>query len=304
MDDRSQERLATALARAKARRAVGADPGAPPKRDDPPPAMLPELLLTPAMRVKTPASVRPTTERKPSGNALELAAVCTDIGSYQILHGVDLVVPAGGITMLLGRNGAGKTTTLRTIMGLWPARSGSILHEGKELVGRPVDAIARAGIGYVPEGMAIFADLTVEENMALGARSGGLDRERLLWLQDAFPPLGRFWRQSAGNLSGGQKQMLAIARALVERRGLYLIDEPSKGLSPAIVAAMVEVFAEVRKEGSSILMVEQNFPVATALGDWCTVLEDGRSVWGGAMADFVARTDLQESLLGLKAGIG
>ena len=186
---------------------------------------------------------------------LELAGVHTHIGAYHILHGVDFEVPAGEVTMLLGRNGAGKTTTLRTIMGLWAASQGSIAFDGQQIGGPAATpggaapaqlltpAIAALGIAYVPENMGIFADLSVAENMLLAARSARhhdqLDTARLEWLFGLFPALKKFWLYPAGKLSGGQKQMLAIARAMVEPRRLLLIDEPSKGLAPAIVLNLI-----------------------------------------------------------------
>lgn len=231
---------------------------------------------------------------------LALRGVKTDIAQYHILHGVDLDVPRGQVTMLLGRNGAGKTTTLRTIMGLWRAREGSITLDGTEIAGRTPPQIARAGIGFVPEDMGIFADLTVEENLILAALSGPLPEDRKDWVLAAFPALRTFWKMPAGNLSGGQKQMLAIARAVIEPRQLYLIDEPSKGLAPAIVATMARALRDLKREGASILMVEQNFSLARALGDHAAVMDDGRIVWAGAMAELATDTALQERLMGLK----
>ncbi|MBV8165988.1 MAG: ATP-binding cassette domain-containing protein, partial [Alphaproteobacteria bacterium] len=177
---------------------------------------------------------------------LELAGVHTHIGRYHIVQGADFCVPTGGLTMLLGRNGAGKTTTLRTIMGLWRASSGRLGFEGRDIAGLATPDIARLGIAYVPESMAIFADLTVQENLVLAARSGPPDRQRLDWIFARFEALKRFWTLPAGNLSGGQKQMLAVARAIIEPRRLLLIDEPTKGLAPAIVANMIAAFAELK----------------------------------------------------------
>ncbi|MBM9595719.1 ABC transporter ATP-binding protein [Roseitranquillus sediminis] len=231
---------------------------------------------------------------------LSLSGVCTDIAQYRILHGVDLEVARGGVTMLLGRNGVGKTTTLRTIMGHWRARAGTIRLHGRDIIAAPTAAIARAGVGYVPEGMGIFSDLTVEENMVLAAVSGPLDRMRLERIFEAFPPLRTFWRSPAGTLSGGQKQMLSIARAMAEERRLYLIDEPTKGLAPAIVSTMAAALRNLKRQGASILMVEQNFAVARALGDTAAVMDDGRVVWTGAMADLAGDTALQERLMGLR----
>lgn len=230
---------------------------------------------------------------------LTLNNLYTDIAQYHILQGVDLQVPRGQVTMLLGRNGVGKTTTLKTIMGQWAAKSGEILYNGQEMTQMPVSARARAGIGFVPEDMGIFRDLTVEENMILGCTSGPLDPKRKDWLLGAFPALGTFWHSEAGNLSGGQKQMLSIARAMAEERQLYLIDEPTKGLAPAIVSTMAQALRELKAQGASILLVEQNFSVAKALGDTAAVMDDGRVIWNGDMAELATNSDLHERLMGL-----
>jgi len=231
---------------------------------------------------------------------LTLRGVKTDIAQYHILHGVDLVVPRGGVTMLLGRNGAGKTTTLRTIMGLWRPHAGEILLDGAHIHGLPPAQIARRGVGFVPEDMGIFSDLSVEENIRLAALSGQPIPERLDWIFTAFPALKTFWRAPAGTLSGGQKQMLSVARAVVEDRELYLIDEPSKGLAPAIVATLARALKDLKARGASILMVEQNFSLARALGDHVAVMDDGRITWSGTMAELAGDTALQERLMGLK----
>ena len=254
---------------------------------------------------------------------LRLAGVHTHIGAYHILHGVDFDVPAGEVTMLLGRNGAGKTTTLRTIMGLWAASQGRVLFDGKQIGGPAAaaavgagpetsrsataqlltPAIAALGIAYVPENMGIFADLSVAENMLLAARSARrldqLDTTRLEWLFGLFPALKKFWLHPAGKLSGGQKQMLAIARAMVEPRRLLLIDEPSKGLAPAIVQNLIAALRELKRTATTILLVEQNFAVAQALGDRVAVMDDGRVVHRGTMAELAADEALQHRLLGL-----
>jgi len=230
---------------------------------------------------------------------LSLSNVETHIAQYHILHGVDLVVPEGQTTMLLGRNGAGKTTTLRTIMGLWRASRGEITLVGTRIETLATPDIARAGIGYVPETMAVFSDLTVKENLILAARDGPLDDTRLEWIFGFFPALKRFWLSRAGSLSGGQKQMLSIARAVVEPRKLLLIDEPTKGLAPAIIVALIECFAEIKRRGATILLVEQNFHVAQQIGDTVLVMDNGRIVHRGNMADLAADVPLQERLLGL-----
>ena len=230
---------------------------------------------------------------------LQLTGVHTHIGPYHILHGVDFAIPAGELTMLLGRNGAGKTTTLRTIMGLWQASSGAIRFDGRDITKSSTPDIARSGIGYVPESMAIFTDLTVRENIVLAARSGPVDPARLDWMLGLFPALKRFWNLPAGNLSGGQKQMLAIARAIAEPRRLLLIDEPTKGLAPVMVRSMIEAFKALKAAGETILLVEQNFYAASQLGDNVLVMDDGRIVHSGPMNDLVTDKNLQQRLLGL-----
>jgi len=230
---------------------------------------------------------------------LKLEGVFTNIAQYHILQGVDLEVPKGAVTMLLGRNGVGKTTTLRTVIGHWHAHKGRILFDGEDITALPTPLIARAGLGFVPEDMGIFSDLTVEENMVLAAVSGPINSARLDWIFSAFPPLKTFWKSEAGNLSGGQKQMLSIARAMVEERKLYLIDEPTKGLAPAIVSTMARALKDLKEQGASILLVEQNFAVARALGDTANVMDDGRVIWSGAMAELASDASLQERLMGL-----
>jgi branched-chain amino acid transport system ATP-binding protein len=230
---------------------------------------------------------------------LQLTGVHTHIGEYHILQGVDLVVPRGGLSVLLGRNGAGKTTTLRTIMGLWKASAGSVRFDGREIAALPTPDIAQAGIAYVPESMAVFSDLTVRENLYLAARSGPLDDARLEWIFGFFPALRKFWNYPAGNLSGGQKQMVAIARAIVEPRKLLLIDEPTKGLAPAIIQSLIAAFRELKATDTTILLVEQNFSFVKTLGDTVSVMDDGRIVHAGAMRELVEDQELQQRLLGL-----
>ncbi len=234
---------------------------------------------------------------------LRLAGVHTHIGAYHILHGVDLEVPAGRTTLLLGRNGAGKTTTLRTIMGLWQASQGAVSFDGRDIARLSTPEVAQLGIAYVPENMGIFADLTVRENMLLAARGArrvdDVDPKRLAWIFDLFPAMKKFWEHPAGLLSGGQKQMLAISRAIVEPRKLILVDEPSKGLAPSIVQNVLAAFRELKATGATILLVEQNFHFARQLGDTVAVMDNGRVVHAGAMADLAADEALQQRLLGL-----
>jgi branched-chain amino acid transport system ATP-binding protein len=238
---------------------------------------------------------------------LTLQGVHTHIGAYHILHGVDLEVPAGEVTMLLGRNGAGKSTTLRTIMGLWRVSQGRIHFQGRPLQAMRTPDIAQAGIGYVPETMGIFSDLTVRENLLLAARqarrAADLDAQRLEWIFGLFPALKKFWLFPAGKLSGGQKQMLAIARAIVEPRALLLIDEPSKGLAPAIVNNLIAALRELKAQAATILLVEQNFQMARALGDSVAVMDDGRVVHRGRMQALADDEALQQRLLGLSLAV-
>ena len=234
---------------------------------------------------------------------LRLEGVHTHIGAYHILHGVDLEVARGELTVLLGRNGAGKTTTLRSIMGLWRAAPGRVWFDGEDIAARAPPEIAQRGIAYVPENMGIFADLTVRENMSLAARGArraeDIDARRLDWIFGLFPAIKRFWQHPAGLLSGGQKQMLAVARAIVEPRKLLLVDEPSKGLAPAIIQNMIAAFRELKQTDTTILLVEQNFNFARQLGDRVAVMDDGRIVHAGAMAELAGDESLQQRLLGL-----
>ena len=238
-----------------------------------------------------------------SSNLLTLEGVHTHIGAYHILHGVDLVVPRGQVTLLLGRNGAGKTTTLRTIMGLWKASQGRVTFAGKDITRTETPQIAAMEVAYVPENMGVFADLTVKENLLLAARKashiGQLDAQRLQWIFSLFPAVEKFWNQQAGKLSGGQKQMLAVARAIVEPRELLIVDEPSKGLAPAIINNMADAFSQLKASGVTILLVEQNINFAKRLGDSVAVMDNGRVVHAGSMQALAEDAALQHSLLGL-----
>ena len=238
-----------------------------------------------------------------TNNLLTLHDVHTHIGAYHILHGVDLVVPKGQLTMLLGRNGAGKTTTLRTIMGLWHASRGKVMFAQRDITTLATPEIAGLNIAYVPENMGIFSDLTVKENMLLAARSAKrashMDEVRLKWIFKLFPAVEKFWNHPAGKLSGGQKQMLAVARAIVEPRDLLIVDEPSKGLAPAIINNMIDAFSELKVSGTTILLVEQNINFAKRLGDSVAVMDNGRVVHAGSMQALADDEALQQSLLGL-----
>ena len=229
---------------------------------------------------------------------LSIRNMKTDIGQYAVLHDVSFEVPEGGTFVLLGRNGAGKTTTLRSIMGLWSPTPGSVQFRGNDLTALHTAEIARRGIAYVPESMGIFGTLTVDENLVLATARGKFDPVRLKRIHTLFPALERFRAKQAWSLSGGQKQMLAVARAIIEPRELILIDEPTKGLAPSIVDAMADAFREIAQT-TTILLVEQNFDFARSLGKHMAVIEDGRIVHQGTMEDFAEDTALQDRLLSL-----
>jgi branched-chain amino acid transport system ATP-binding protein len=188
-------------------------------------------------------------------------------------------------------------------MGLWQASSGRITFGDTDITALNTPAIAQKNIAYVPENMGIFSDLTVKENMLLAARSaqhaGQMDEARLQWIFKLFPAVEKFWNHPAGKLSGGQKQMLAVSRAMVEPRDLLIIDEPSKGLAPAIIQNMIEAFQQLKASGVTILLVEQNIHFAQQLGDTVAVMDNGRVVHAGRMQALAEDTALQQSLLGL-----
>ncbi len=215
---------------------------------------------------------------------LDVQNIHTFIGQYHILQGVNLRVPKGSITALLGRNGAGKTTTLKSILGLTPPREGKVIYEGKEVQGMRSFDIASKGIGFVPEHRAIFRDLTVEENLKIAERVKGDYLRKRDFIFDLFPDLKRLITLPGTSLSGGQQQMLAIARSFVADNHLLLIDEPSEGLAPVIIESMMSVIRELSKD-STIVLVEQNFLVASRLAEYYVIIEEGRSVQEGSMKD-------------------
>ena len=230
---------------------------------------------------------------------LELENVQTYIGQHHILQGISLRVRPDVVTVLLGRNGAGKTTTLRTVMSLLRPRRGAVRFDGRSIRGLAPYAIARLGIGYVPEGQGIFATLTVDENLRVArivddSRAG----ERLARVLALFPDLERFRHARAGTLSGGQKQMLSIARALVNPNRLLLIDEPSKGLAPIVIEHLTEALRAMKRE-VTILLVEQNLALAEAIGDDFVLLDDGRTVQAGSMAALAGDPLLKQRYLGI-----
>ncbi len=217
---------------------------------------------------------------------LDVQDIHTFIGQYHILQGVNVRVPKGSITALLGRNGAGKTTTLKSILGLTTPRQGKVVFEGREIQGmRPFD-IAALGIGFVPEHRAIFRDLSVEENLKIAERKKGDYARKQEFIFSLFPDLKRLIHLSGMNLSGGQQQMLAIARALVADNSLLLIDEPSEGLAPVLIEQLMKAIPQLSAE-STVVLVEQNFLVASQLTEYYVIIEEGRSVKDGKMKDLI-----------------
>ncbi|MDX2160824.1 MAG: ABC transporter ATP-binding protein [bacterium] len=231
-------------------------------------------------------------------NLLEIHEIHTFIGQFHILEGVSVRVPKGSITVLLGRNGAGKTTTLKSIMGMTPPARGSITFEGQSLIGKRPFTIAQMGVGYVPEHRAIFKALTVRENLLVAQRtSTDLERKADLIFQ-LFPDLKRLYALPGGNLSGGQQQMLAIARALVPDNRLLLIDEPSEGLAPVIIEQLMAAITQLSAQ-ATVLLVEQNFRVASKLADRFVIIDEGKSPIHGEMRSLVGDEALIHRYLGV-----
>jgi len=242
-------------------------------------------------------------EPRVSKTILKVEDAHTFIGQHHILQGLSFEARADAVTVLIGRNGAGKSTTLKTVIGLLSPSEGKIFYKGKEIQKKKPYEIARMGIGFVPENMGIFADLTVEENMRVAMLIENDDTaQRLERTLSIFTDLGKFWNRKAGNLSGGQKQMLAIARAIVNDISLLLIDEPSKGLAPIIVDALIDAINQI-KAHSVVVLVEQNFHMASSVGDHFYILDDGKTVHSGVMDDLISNEELKSSYLGIsKAG--
>ncbi|ODU08581.1 MAG: ABC transporter ATP-binding protein [Rubrivivax sp. SCN 71-131] len=232
---------------------------------------------------------------------LRVAELHAGYGKSRVLHGVGFELRAGEIVALLGRNGAGRSTTLKAIMGLLPA-SGRIEWQGQALCGRKPFEIARAGLGYVPEGREVFPTLTVRQNLLLGQkrrRGDGCEPGR--WttaaLFDLFPPLAERRDTSAGVLSGGEQQMLALARTLMGDPGLVLVDEPTEGLAPGLVQRVAQVLCELRRRGIAVLLVEQKLAIALEIADRCLLMGHGRIVFEGTPAELRARADLRREWL-------
>jgi branched-chain amino acid transport system ATP-binding protein len=235
-------------------------------------------------------------------NLLEIKDAHVYIGSFHILQGISLVVPKGEVTLLLGRNGSGKTTTMKSILGLYPPKSGQIIFKGEDISKQPTHKIVSKGMGYVPDTRRIFGTLTVEQNLIVSMRKGGLKgdvQDRLELIFDLFPDMRRFYKQRAGSLSGGQQQMLAVARALMNENDLLLIDEPTEGLSPLLAKNLINALDRL-KEFATILLVEQNFRTVSKLGDNYYIYDNGKIVHqGDNMAELVADKELVAQYLGV-----
>ena len=222
-------------------------------------------------------------------------------GGIQALRGIDLEVPDGKIVTLIGANGAGKSTTLRTISGLVKAESGSITYDGTELLGQPIYKILELGIAMVPEGRRILTNLTVLENLKIGAYlrkdKAGIEKD-LQWVYSLFPRLQERSWQLGGTLSGGEQQMLAVGRALMSRPKLMMMDEPSLGLAPLVVRDIFEIIKEINRQGVTVLLIEQNANMALKVADYAYVLETGRIGLSGTGRELLTNDDVRKAYLG------
>ena len=222
-------------------------------------------------------------------------------GGIKALRGISMEVPDGKIVTLIGANGAGKSTTLRTISGLVKASSGSILWNGEELLGKPIDKIISAGIAMSPEGRRVFADLTVLENLKIGAYlrkdKDGIEQD-IQWVYELFPRLQERSWQLAGTLSGGEQQMLAVGRALMSRPKLMMLDEPSLGLAPLVVQDIFAIIREINHRGVTVLLIEQNANMALKIADLAYVMETGRITMTGSGRELLADESVKAAYLG------
>ncbi|MBP2303538.1 ABC transporter ATP-binding protein [Azospirillum picis] len=231
-----------------------------------------------------------------SAPLLSIADLHVAMGPQEILHGVRLDVPEGAIVAVLGSNGVGKTTLMRTVSGIYRAKQGTITFRGQPIANMPAHRIVQLGLSQAPEGRQIFSNMSVRENLVLGGGDIGLgELDRVLAM---FPILSERLRQNAGSLSGGEQQMLCIARALMRRPSLLLLDEPSLGLAPKIVAQIFDLIGRIRAEGVSILLVEQNARAALRIADHAAVLEDGRIVLSGPADQLRDDPRIAEAYLG------
>lgn len=234
---------------------------------------------------------------------LEIKDLHVSYGGIQALRGVSLNVPDGKIVTLIGANGAGKSTLMRTISGLVKAQSGSILWNGQELLGKPIDQIVASGIAMSPEGRRVFADLTVLENLKIGAylRKDKAEIEKdLEWVYSLFPRLKERSWQSAGTLSGGEQQMLAVGRALMSKPKLLMLDEPSLGLAPIVVREIFDIIRTVNQQGITVLLNEQNANMALKVADYAYVLETGTLTLSGTGAELLTNEQVKAAYLGKK----
>ena len=232
---------------------------------------------------------------------LEVRDIHTYYGDSHVLHGVNLEVSAGTCVALLGRNGAGKTTTLKSILGYTPPRQGTIAFQGRDIGRMATFKIIRQGIGYVPEDRGIFPSLTVDEHfrVAFSQTSEGAPRRTAEEIYDFFPRLGERRRNYGNQLSGGEQQMVAIGRALIGEPELLILDEPSEGLAPVIIDQLEEAFHRIKQSGKTMLLVEQNYHLATSLADQCFVLVHGTNVWSGSAEALEANDEVKRQHLGV-----
>lgn len=232
---------------------------------------------------------------------LKITDLNVSYGGIRALRGIDLEVPDGKIVTLIGANGAGKSTTLRTISGLVKADSGSVTYDGVELIGKPINEILAQGIAMVPEGRRVFTDLTVLENLKIGAylRKDKEEIEKdIQWVYSLFPRLEERHWQLAGTLSGGEQQMLAVGRALMSRPKLLMMDEPSLGLAPIVVKGIFDIIREVNRQGVTVLLIEQNANMALKTADYGYVLETGRITLSGPGRELLVNEDVKRAYLG------
>ena len=234
---------------------------------------------------------------------LKIKDLHVSYGGIKALRGVDLEVPDGKIVTLIGANGAGKSTTLRTISGLVKAESGSITYDGKELLGLSINKILEQGIAQSPEGRRVFPNLTVLENLKIGAYlrkdRDGIEKD-VRWIYELFPRLEERHWQPAGTLSGGEQQMLAVGRALMSRPKLLMMDEPSLGLAPLVVQGIFDIIRAINQQGVTVLLIEQNANMALKIADYAYVLETGNITKSGTGAELLADESIKEVYLGKK----
>ena len=232
---------------------------------------------------------------------LKIKDLHVSYGGIKALRGVDLEVPDGKIVTLIGANGAGKSTTLRTISGLVKAESGSITYDGKELLGLSINKILEQGIAQSPEGRRVFPNLTVLENLKIGAYlrkdRDGIEKD-IRWIYELFPRLEERYWQPAGTLSGGEQQMLAVGRALMSRPKLLMMDEPSLGLAPLVVQGIFDIIRTINRQGVTVLLIEQNANMALKIADYAYVLETGCITKSGTGAALLADESIKEAYLG------